>query len=325
LSDEERVQTLWWEGSFTARERLMRDEPETIAYLSEFVAAEMEARGFERPVQGPSRARLALAHARAFAGSLRARAAAARGRRRGDQASGEFMREFWDARADENALYFVDNTLAYGDVDTARFWAGAERELDALLEPLGARLGRDDDVVEIGCGVGRLTHVIARRAATVRALDVSPRMLDRAREFGRGLGNVEWVLGDGTSLAGIADRSVDACVSHVVFQHIPDPAITLGYVREIGRVLRPGGWAAFQISNDPAIHGRRTGVEGLRIVWRAVRGSGPRGQADPAWLGSYVDLGDLRVAAAECGLEVERVSGEGRQLCFVLVRKIPGR
>ena len=175
--------------------------------------------------------------------------------------------------------------------------------------------------MEIGCGIGRLTRVVARRAATVRALDVSPRMLELARKHGAELENVEWLLGDGTSLDGIADASADAVVSHVVFQHIPDPAVTLGYVREIGRVLRPEGWAAFQVSNDPAIHRRRTGREGLRIRLAALLGRGPRGQADPAWLGSAVDLDKLRLAAADGGMEVERTSGEGTQLCFVLTRR----
>jgi SAM-dependent methyltransferase len=149
-------------------------------------------------------------------------------------------------------------------------------------------------------------------------------MLKRAREQGAGLDNVEWLLGDGTSLAGVADASADACVSRVVFQHIPDPRVTLGYVREIGRVLRPRGWAAFQISNDPRIHRRRTGREGLRIGWRALTRRGPKGQADPAWLGSYVELDDVRAAAADGGMAIERTHGEGRQLCFVLTRKQPG-
>ena len=235
----------------------------------------------------------------------------------------EGMREFWDARAEENALYFVDNRLDYRDPDEARFWAEGEAELDSVLDPVGARIEPDDEVVEIGCGVGRLTQVIARRAAHVRALDVSPRMLERARGYGGALTNVKWLLGDGTGLAGIGDQSADACVSHVVFQHIPDPAITLGYVREIGRVLRPGGWAAFQISNDPRIHRRRGGREGLRIGWRALTGRGPKGQADPSWLGSYVELDRLREAAGDGGMTVERTHGEGSQLCFVLTRKRP--
>lgn len=230
------------------------------------------------------------------------------------------MREFWDARAEENPLFFVDNRLDYTDPDEAGFWERGEAELDSALDPVGARLRAVDEVVEIGCGVGRLTHVIARRAASVRALDVSPRMLDLARAHGDGLDNVEWLLGDGTSLAPIADASADACVSHVVFQHIPDPEVTLGYIREIGRVLRPGGWSAFQISNDPSIHRPRSGREALRISWRARRGRGPRGQSDPAWLGSYVELDAVREAAVAGGMEVERISGEGRQLCFVLAR-----
>ena len=68
----------------------------------------------------------------------------------------------------------------------------------------------------------------------------------------------------------------------MVFQHLPDPAITYGYVTEMGRVLRPGGWAAFQVSDDPSdpppprLRGRR----------------GRRRSAIPAWLGSAVDLDD---------------------------------
>lgn len=231
------------------------------------------------------------------------------------------MRRFWDARADENALFFVDNKLDYRNPDQAVFWARGEEELDSVLDPVGARLEPTDDVVEIGCGVGRITRVLARRAASVRALDISARMLARAREYNRGLDAVEWLLGDGVSLAAIDDASADACVSHVVFQHIPDPAITLGYVREIGRVLRPGGWAAFQVSNAPEIHRRRSGHEGLSIWWRALTGRGPRGQAAAPWLGSAVDLGALREAAAEASMEVERVAGEGQQLCFVRTRR----
>ena len=231
------------------------------------------------------------------------------------------MRRFWDARAEENALFFVDNKLDYRDPDEPVFWARGEAELESLLGSVGARLDPGDDVVEIGCGVGRMTRVLANRAATVRAVDVSPRMLARAHEYNGELEQVEWLLGDGASLAPIADASADACVSHVVFQHIPDPEITLGYVREIGRVLRPRGWAAFQISNAAEIHRKRTGREGLAIWWRALTRRGPRGQARASWLGSAVELSALRKAADEGAMDVQRVVGEGEQLCFVLTRR----
>jgi SAM-dependent methyltransferase len=231
------------------------------------------------------------------------------------------MREFWDRRAAEDAAYFVDNRRPYGEPDLERFFADAAHDLDRFLEPLGAALEPHQTVLEIGCGIGRFTRVLAVRAGRVLALDISGEMLARARELNPQLGNVDWLLGDGVSLAGVEDRSVDGCVSTVVFQHIPDPEITYGYVRETGRVLRPDGWAALQVSNDPSVHEPRSGM-GYRL--RALVGCGPRGLRDPSWLGSPVDLGELRRAAAGASLEVERITGEGTQYCCVLLRRSDG-
>ncbi len=230
------------------------------------------------------------------------------------------MRDFWDARAAEDPYYFVDNRLDYGDPDTEGFWSGGEPLLDRILGELKLEIEPRDELVEIGCGLGRLTRPLAARARSVAALDVSPRMLELARSQNPELANVDWVLGDGRTLAPLGDDSADGVFSHVVFQHLPDPAITLGYVREMGRVLRPGGWAGFQVSNAPAIH-RRPRL-GLRMwAWiHAAQGRGPHGQANPAWRGSAVDLGDLRAVAEEAGLAVELTFGEGTQFCFVRLR-----
>jgi ubiquinone/menaquinone biosynthesis C-methylase UbiE len=224
------------------------------------------------------------------------------------------MGRFWDARAREDAFYFVDNTGAYRDADLDRFWAEGRRNLDTVLAAVGAEVRPGDTVVDIGCGVGRLTRVLAERAAHVHALDVSAEMLAQARELNAHLTNVTWHHGDGTTLHPIEDGSADAVVSHVVFQHIPDPEITLGYVREMGRVLRPGGWTAFQISNDPSLHRSKIGrVDRIR----AALGRAPKGQDEPEWLGSAVDLQDLTAAALEGGLDIAQIAGEGTQFCFV--------
>lgn len=231
------------------------------------------------------------------------------------------MRSFWDARAREDAYFFIDNSRAYRDRELAGFWAGGERDLNLLLGALEVQIEPEDTVVEIGCGVGRLTRAIASRAARVWALDVSAEMIDRAREHHPSLDNVEWIVGDGRTLRPLAGASFDACLSHVVFQHIPDPQITLGYVSEMGQVLKPGGWAGFQLSNDPRPHRRRRGLRAASRRVAAVVGRAPRGQADPAWLGSAVGLEDLRLVASECGLALERVVAEGTQYCAVRLRR----
>src|SRR5579875_2372078 len=157
------------------------------------------------------------------------------------------MERFWDARAREDAFYFVDSRLRYNATDEKAFWAGGEEALAALLGGLGVTIPPGQVVLDIGCGLGRLTRPLAREAERVIALDISAEMLDRARELNPDLANVEWVHGDGVSLQPVGDSSVDVCVSHVVFRHIPDPQITLGYIREMGRVLKPGGFAAFEL------------------------------------------------------------------------------
>jgi N-acetylglucosaminyl-diphospho-decaprenol L-rhamnosyltransferase len=243
-------------------------------------------------------------------------------RRRGsspasDGASSEDMRRFWNERAHEDAFYFVDTRQPYKATEPDRFWE-AEELVDYVLGGLGVGVGSRDVVVEIGCGLGRITRVLAARARHVVALDVSDEMLARARRHNPGLDNVEWVLGDGLSLDPVADGSIDACVSVVVLQHVPDPAITLGYVRDLGRALRPGGWAALQVSDDPGIHRPR---QRARQRLLAAAGRAPGGQRHPAWLGSRADLDAIAATANQSGLELERVWGRGTQYCQLLLRR----
>lgn len=230
------------------------------------------------------------------------------------------MGQFWDERARENSLYFINNSLSYVETDRDQFWASGLRDVEAVLGTLGVEIRPDDDIVEIGCGIGRMTRPMAERGRSVRALDVSAEMLGQAQHENSHLDNVRWVQGDGTTLTGIEDGSADGVVSYVVLQHIPDPEVTLGYIREMGRVLRPGGWAAFQVSNDEGVHRPRE-EKGLRQRLRVALGRAPKGQRHGAWLGSAVTVEQVRGAASASDMDIERISGEGSQFCLVLTRK----
>src|SRR3954468_7984575 len=192
------------------------------------------------------------------------------------------MAAFWDARAREDAFFFVDDRLEYGSPDEEGFWAGGAEALDAMLRGVGPpAIEPTDTVLDLGCGLGRLTRVLAARAEHVVALDVSAEMLARARELNAGLDNVEWVHGDGRTLP---DVRIDVAVSFVVLQHVPDPSISLGYVRELGRVLSPRGWAVLHVSNDPRVHqqapspARRGGAARLQRPARARAGAVARAE-----------------------------------------------
>jgi SAM-dependent methyltransferase len=225
------------------------------------------------------------------------------------------MERYWNRRAREDPFRYVDNRRWDWDKNLDAFWQEGERVIEGLLGGLGVELSGQEDVVEIGCGVGRLTRVLARRARSVQAIDVSADMLAHARRHHAELENVTWIHGDGETLGGLPDGAFDACVSFVVFQHLPEPELTYGYVREMGRVLRPGGWAAFQVSNDPQVHRRP------RLPGRLARRAPGRAYRDPAWRGSAVEISRLSEAGAAAGLTVERIEGQGTQFCHVLARR----
>ncbi len=227
---------------------------------------------------------------------------------------------FWDRRARENAFYFVDNQLDYRNSDAEAFWEGGEEELGRILRMVALEIGSGQTVLDLGCGVGRMTRALAARAARVLAIDVSGEMLARAREKNAHLTGVEWIHGDGRSLRPVGDAALDGCFSWVVFQHIPDREVTFDYIREMGRVLKPGGWAVFQVSTNPTVHVTRPGIK-QRL--KGAVGIGPRGQSDPAWLGSSVDVEALRGVLEQSDLEIEAMLAPNTQFTTVRARRRP--
>jgi len=102
-------------------------------------------------------------------------------------------------------------------------------------------------VLDLGCGPGRLTLALAQQRPEVRVigLDVSTRMVDAARSIGFGYENVKFARNDGRTLPDWVEADIDAAYSMLMFQHIPADACA-GYVKEVARVLRPGGRFRFQ-------------------------------------------------------------------------------
>jgi ubiquinone/menaquinone biosynthesis C-methylase UbiE len=92
-------------------------------------------------------------------------------------------------------------------------------------------------VIEVGVGTGLNMPYWSRHLA-ITATDLSPRMLDRARQRAAKLGlAADLRVGDAQALE-FADDYFDTAVATCVFCSVPDPVQGL---RELGRVVRPGG------------------------------------------------------------------------------------
>src|SRR2546430_1728919 len=95
-------------------------------------------------------------------------------------------------------------------------------------------------LLEVGCGMGTDLLQFARGGAKVTGIDLTPRSIEISRHHLSLYGhNGEFAIADCESLP-FADESFDVAYSNGVLHHTPD---TSGAVREIHRVLRPGGQA----------------------------------------------------------------------------------
>jgi arsenite methyltransferase len=112
--------------------------------------------------------------------------------------------------------------------------------------------------LEIGCGTGAISRIIARcpGVETVVGVDPSPVLIAKAREIARDVTNVSFEKGDGSDLP-VESASFDAVVVHRVLSHVPGPERVLA---EAFRVVRPGGWLAL-FDGDYATITVATGAE----------------------------------------------------------------
>jgi ubiquinone/menaquinone biosynthesis C-methylase UbiE len=109
---------------------------------------------------------------------------------------------------------------------------------DRLTELAGIHW--EDDILEIGCGVGRIGFGLASRCRSWTGADISPNMLAVAADRLRGLSNIRLVQLHGVGLDELVPNSFDLVYCTNVLAHL-DEMDRWRYVQEAFRVLRPGG------------------------------------------------------------------------------------
>ncbi|MFD0265716.1 class I SAM-dependent methyltransferase, partial [Streptomyces sp. NPDC127106] len=130
-----------------------------------------------------------------------------------------------------------------------------------------------DRVLDAGCGTGRA--LTALRAAvgpsgTVLGADVTPQMLAAAQRAGRDAEGT-LLLADVARLP-LRDAALDAVFASGLVAHLPDPAANL---RELARVVRPGGGLALFHPIGRGAAGARPRGAGCAPRPRAARNRGP--------------------------------------------------
>ena len=206
------------------------------------------------------------------------------------------MRRDWDHRARTDAMHYVNTSRE--DWDEAEFFAtGDENVREHILADMAAVCqGRDPAlmrVLEIGCGVGRMTRALAATFGEVHGVDVSVEMVQRAKHFLRTTPNAHIYHNSGKDLRVLGDLKFDFAYSFIVFQHIPSRAVIDSYVGAVSRCLRSGSMFKFQVQGHQSASLRE-----------------PRRDT---WLGASISESEAAAMATRHGFELRRSAGAGTQ------------
>lgn len=160
-------------------------------------------------------------------------------------------------------------------------------DMAVLLQ--GLQLTAGATVLDFGAGTGWFARFLTQLGCRVVLLDVSPTALAKARELYERLPVIgdrpapEFVLFDGRTIA-LPDATVDRILSFHAFHHVPNP---MAILKELGRVLKPGGVAGFA---EPGPRHSRTPISQFEMrnyrvvendvdvhqIWKAAKAYGFR-------------------------------------------------
>ena len=179
----------------------------------------------------------------------------------------EKMKRDWDRRADADPYYWVAATQ---EADLTSYHASAERDCQVFIEGLAPLLpdGLSGAMLDLGCGIGRMTAPLANHFDRVVGVDVSPQMIARAQELHATKENVSFIVNSGADLGALDSESFQVACSYSVLPHLP-PDVVSAYFSEVGRVLVEGGVFRYQFWIGPSHHPEDHDTLGIHVYTEA--------------------------------------------------------
>jgi len=150
------------------------------------------------------------------------------------------LQEFWNKSSGE----MIYNLSGVRDGVTVETRDKSSKALVAYLLDK-SEIAENSNVLDFGCGVGRLSRAFNKQGHTVIGVDVSPRMLHYAKFYCKGCG-IRFELCDGLSCRPVEDDWADVLISYFVFQHMPTRDMVKQNLEDFARVVKSGGLACIQ-------------------------------------------------------------------------------
>jgi 2-polyprenyl-3-methyl-5-hydroxy-6-metoxy-1,4-benzoquinol methylase len=171
------------------------------------------------------------------------------------------MKESWEEKARVNAYHWVDSTEV--DWDKEKYYQKGKTDVENYFlshlrsSGISEEKMKSMNVLDIGCGTGRLMRGMAPYFASVDGIDISDEMISKAKVDNAEIKNLSFHVGDGVSLDVISNQKYDLIYSFIVFQHIPNRKFIKNYFLNSYKHLKDGGFFIAQVRGYPGklMHG----------------------------------------------------------------------
>lgn len=150
----------------------------------------------------------------------------------------QFCRSLFDWSVSQSE----EASVALYSLGNAEILQAATNEIVRLLESWGL-VHPKQDVLDLGCGTGRMEKALAPKLATIVGIDLSPQMVAAACRECSSLANVKLLLSSGLDLAPIQSDAFGLVLSIDSFPYVVQSGWPLveRFFEEVTRVLRPEG------------------------------------------------------------------------------------
>jgi ubiquinone/menaquinone biosynthesis C-methylase UbiE len=168
------------------------------------------------------------------------------------------LQKTWDDLGKEDPFGAILNPN-WDDQKVDEFFKTGEMEVKEVMEIVDSIEAEYQDVniprklaLDFGCGVGRLTQALAGYFSEVHGVDISASMISRANEYNSHGDRCRYHLNERDDLGLFPDGMFNFIYSNVTLMHI-EPKYAGNYIRELLRVVEPGGLLIFQHLSEPKL------------------------------------------------------------------------
>ena len=154
------------------------------------------------------------------------------------------QKQLWERLAKTNSKYYIASYKGKGITEEEFVESGREDYKNLILND--ELIEKNGIILEVGCGIGRMTQFMRYDFNKVIGIDISGKMIQQAKERLRG---AEFIETDGETIP-LPSNSIDFTFSYIVFQHFKTKEMLESNFKEVYRVLKKDGIFKVLVRSD---------------------------------------------------------------------------